>query len=377
MPVKDRVVSWWIQNVIIPHREIIDKPGFVVTTYTEGIKTIYLRDFFLPELLFELIENKIVERYDNQGKQILYSVGKKFGYLFASVSNFPTIKNISLEKLSNFAYLTLRYIEGTYAQKANHELDFEKKILSIFFDNYIICRHNGLCYIMMDGAISGLWAYEIQDKSVEGIQFECQGRGNEQCHFFSAPRTILQEKTSSFFCEDALPDYKTDDHYKALNEIRETNYVKNSLKNLLDAGFFDFKKGILSYKNNRFFHCDTNLLYLLDDEIVKLPDGEQILYNASFEYGRLLQESYGGTNYKKFIPDFFSALGFGDILVIDTDKLSIAFIYYPWTIFSKQSKYIILRGIMSGIVSSSIGKNIQFNNVTVDIGKYLTVKISI
>ena len=228
----------------------------------------------------------------------------------------------------------------------------------------------------MDGAISGLWAYEMQDKFVEGIQFECQGRGNGRCYFFCAPRQILQEKTSSLFCEDNLPEYKTDSWYKALNEIRKTSYVKNSLKDLLDAGFFVFKRGILSYKNNRFFHCDTHLLYLLDEEIVKLPGGEQVLFDASFEYGKLLREAHGGTNYKKFISDFFSALGFGDIIVIDSDKLRIAFIYYPWTVFSKPSKYIILRGIMSGIVSSSLGKNIQFNSVTVDIGKYLTVAIS-
>jgi len=40
MPVKDRVVTWWIKNIITPQREIIDKPGFIVTTFTEKKRTI-------------------------------------------------------------------------------------------------------------------------------------------------------------------------------------------------------------------------------------------------------------------------------------------------------------------------------------------------
>ena len=65
MPVKDKVVTWWIQNVILPKREIIDKPGFIITTFTEQKQTTYLRDIFLSEQLFELIEKRIVEQYES------------------------------------------------------------------------------------------------------------------------------------------------------------------------------------------------------------------------------------------------------------------------------------------------------------------------
>jgi len=46
MPVKDKIVTWWIQNVIIPRREIIDQPGFVVTTFTEAKKQRIFEIFF-------------------------------------------------------------------------------------------------------------------------------------------------------------------------------------------------------------------------------------------------------------------------------------------------------------------------------------------
>jgi predicted hydrocarbon binding protein len=376
MPVKDRVVNWFIKNIIIPKREIIDKPGFIITTFTEHKQKTYLRDLFLSEQLFELIENKIVEKYGDDGGQVLYSAGKKFGYLYASISNFPTIKDISKKKLGEFAYLMLRYMEGTYAKQATHNLDFEKKILTISFDNYIVCRHNGLGYIMLDGAVSGLWAYEMQDKTLEAVQLECQGRGNKRCLFISGPQDTLAGKTTKLFKETNLSEQKLNNIYRKMNQIRETTYSFNSLKKLIDNGFFKYKEGILSYKTIRLFHCESHILYLLEQEISKLPNGEQILFDVCFNYGQMLQEVYGGKDYKKFIPDYYPSLGFGDISVKHSKDINITAMYYPWTIYSKDSKYIIFRGIMSGIASNSLNKRIEFKNYKTCIRDYLTLKIS-
>jgi len=346
MPVKDKVVTWFIQHVIMPKREIIDKPGFIVTNFTEHDQTTYLRELLLPERLFELIENKIVQEYDEKGKQILYSAGKKFGYLYSSLSNFPTITTCSGKKLSEFAYYLVRYIETIYAQQANHEISIEDKTFTISFDDYIICRHNGHGYIMTDGGITGIWAYLMQDKFIEGIQFECQGRENKNCHVICAPKEKIQEKNNSYFSETDLPDNK----------------------------FFEYDEGILTFKNNRFFICESHILFLLEQEISKLENGEQFLFDICFEYGKILRETYGEKDYQKFIIDFFPALGFGDITFLDSNK--IAAVYYPWTIYSETSKYIIFRGIMSGIISDSIGKKIEFNNFDVSISEYLSITIT-
>lgn len=376
MPVKDRVVTWWIKNIITPQREIIDKPGFIVTTFTEHKRTTYLREFFLSEQLFEFIENKIVEIYGDKGRQALYSAGKKFGYLYASMSNFPTINDISANELSDFAYLVLRYIEGTYAKQAKHQLDFEKKLLTISFDNYIVCRHNGLGYIMLNGAVSGLWAYEVQDKTLEATQLECQGRGDKNCFFICAPVERLKEKTNKIFLETDLSEKQPDDRYRLLNQIRDSTYSSNSLKSLIDHKFFKYKEGILSYKTIRFFHCESHILYLLEQEILKLPDGEKILFDICFNYGKFLQEIYGGENYKKFIKDFYPALGFGDIIIRDSKEINITSMYYPWTIYSEKSNYIIFRSIMSGIISNSLDKSIELNNYKTHVRDYLTLTIS-
>lgn len=377
MPVKDRVVTWYIKNVILPRREIIDKPGFIITSLSDKQYNINLRDLFLSERLFELIENNIVHNFGQKGKQALYSAGKKFGYIYSSISKFPTINNSTKKEFINFAYFLLRFVEGTYAQQVNHELNLDEKIFKIYLNNYIICRHNGIGHIMTEGGITGIWAYAMEDKSIEGVQLECEGRGNNNCKLICAPEKKLKEKINNDIIRELdLPEVKFENTYKMMNEIRPTKYSSNSLKELLNTGFFEFKKGSLSYKDHRFFACDSHILYTIENEISKLDDGEKILFNTSFEYGTLLREIYGANDYKKFIPDFFSALGFGDIFVSNSDPIKIISIYYPWTIFSEKSKYIIFRGIMSGIVSSSIDKKIEFFNFNLNARNYLTLTMT-
>jgi predicted hydrocarbon binding protein len=377
MPVKDKVVTWYIQNIIIPRREIIDRPGFIVTTFTENKFTTYLREFFLPELLFEIIENKIVQQYGEQGKQALYSAGKKFGYLYASMSNFPSVKDTAEKELSQFAYLFIRYCEGVFSSKANHNLNIDKKEFKISFNDYIICRHNGLGQVMAEGGSAGIWSYIMQDKNIEGIQTECQGRGDNRCAILCAPREKIEKITNKLFIEADILDQTFDTNYKALNEIRETKFAQNSLQNLINHGFFDFRHGILSYKNLRFFPAESHLLYIIENEIMKLKGGEKCLFDACYEFGKKLQQIYGESDYQKFILDFFPSIGFGEIRELDKEKLVIAAIYYPWTVFSMTSKYIILRGMLSGFISGSLNEKIELKNYDVDIKSYLTFTMSL
>ena len=377
MPVKNGVVSWFIKNVIIPRREIIENPGFIINTLSGKNQTTYLREYFLSEKLFELIENKIVNHFGDQGKQALYSAGKKFGYIYASVSNFPTINDTTKKEFLDFAYFLVRYIETFFGMNAKHEINLEKKIFTMSINDYIICRYNGHGYIMTDGGIAGIWAYAISDNSIEGVQLECQGRGNERCLIICAPIEIIKERTNFYFSELELQKNKIEKTYKNLNEIRNANYSTNSLKDLINANFFQYNKGVLSYKNMRFFTCDSHLLYILENEILKLDNGEKILFNACFDYGKFLRNTYGNKDYKKFLTNYFAALGFGDIIVLDSNNLKITSIFYPWTIFSEKSKFIIFRGIMSGFVSDCLDKRIEFKNFEINIGNYLTLTITI
>jgi len=375
MQTKDRVVRWFIKNIIVPKREIIDKPGFIITTFTEHDTTTFLREIFLPEKLFEMIENKIVEKYGNQGKQVLYSAGKKFGYLYSSMSNFPTVNNHSQKDLEEFLYGLVRYMEVTFSKQATHEANFDEKTFSISFKDYVICPHNGHGYIMTDGGSVGIWSYLVQDKKVEGIQTECQGRGNSQCVVKCWPKKKFGEKNDKIFQEVNLPEYKFDTMYKSLNKIQPTKYTTMSMKKLLDAKFFKYEEGNFFYKKNRFFGSESHILYILENEIVKLENGEKLLFDICYEFGRILQKNSESTDYEKFIMDFFSGVGFGESIFVEHDPPKIVTIFYPWSVYSEQSKYIIFRGILSGFVSEAMGKDIHFNNYKITIRDSLSLTI--
>lgn len=376
MPVKDKIVSWYVQNILIPRVEIIDKPGFVITNFTEKNQTTYLRELFISEQLFEDIEKGIIQTYRDEGKQILYSAGKKFGYTYASISNFPNINKMKEKDFLDFAYYLVRYIEGMFSAKATHKIDLDKKIFEISFDNYIICRNNGLGYIMTDGGTAGIWAYALQDKTIEGLQIECQGRNDKKCKVICCPDKILKEKKLKYLSERELEDIEFDETYTTMNDIRPATYSNNSLKNLLDTGFFEYERGLLRYKNIRFFPVESHVLYYIEEEISKLKDGEQKLFDICMNHGRRVRQEYGEIDWDKFISDYYPALGFGDIAVLDSKKPTVASIYYPWTLFSEKSKFIIFRGILSGIISDSVGHDIKINNYETDLSDYLTLTIS-
>ncbi|MEM4257622.1 MAG: hypothetical protein QXL17_00510 [Candidatus Thermoplasmatota archaeon] len=376
MPVKDRIVTWFIQHVLLPRIEIIDKPGFVINTLSDNRKTTFLREFFLPEKLFEIIEKNIIKEYGDLGKETLYSIGKKFGYIYAAMSEFPTINTHKKKEMTDFVYYMVKYLETFYASHADYEVDIDKKILTISFKDYIICRNNGLGYIMADGGSVGIWAYLMQDKTLEATQLKCQGRGDTECVIICAPKNKIRDVKGNYFIEEQLDEMKYENNYLTLNEVRETIYARNSMKDLIDINFFEYSKGIVSYKQNRFFSCDSHILYVLENEIQRLPEGERILFDSCFEYGRILQKIYGYPDYAKFIIDFFPAIGFGDVMVNDSQGFKITSVYYPWTTFSEKAKYTIFRGILSGFISASLNMNILFKNFTIDIGEYLTLTIS-
>lgn len=373
MPVKDRIVTWFIKNIYIPKREIIDKPGFIINTVTKEDQTTYLREFFLPERLIELIENNIVKNYGDTGRKTLYSIGKKFGYAYSSMSIFPNRVNNNEKELKDFIYLFVRYCESTYAKRADYQLDLDKKIFTIDFNDYIICRHNGLGYIMTDGGTAGIWSYIMQDEDIEAIQLECEGRKNQKCFVFCAPSHKIKEKKVSFYRECKLPDIKFDETYKSLNEIQQTTYAINSLQDLIDTGFIKYANGIMSFKEFRLFSADSHLLYIIEEEISKLNNGEKILFEACFEFGKELQKICGEKDYKKFIMDFFPAIGFGEILIKKTQKIEVICGFYPWTSLSENCSYIIFRGILSGFISNSINENVELINSKTTVSSYLTL----
>ena len=364
MTVVDTISMWYAQNVLIPKMEEINHPGFIITNLSEANSEISLRELALPEEVFSQLEKRIIEKFGEEGRKVLYSIGKKFGYYYASLSRLKQITNAKNEKeFDEFVKYFVMYVSCIFASGASSRIELKEKKFEVDFNDYIICRKNGQGYILTIGGSAGVWSYMLDDKSLEGAQTLCTGRGDKVCQIIVAPTEYLDRRNIKYYNETNLiaTDFST--AYQEMNLVRNAEYSKNSLEELIDNGFVSYEKGVLKCLDERYFICEASLLHFLEVELQKIEGGLDILSEVSVNYGRQLAEkSKHGYNYEDFIPNFLAALGYGDVLMSnDEGKIKIFISYFPWSEISVEHQYTMLRGMITGMISGFIKKEVKIN----------------
>lgn len=350
MTIKDKIILWYLKKIYLPKREMFYYPGFIMENL--GTKNIYLREIAIPEDLIINIENKIQEK-------IAYEIGKKFGWYYAFSSKLPRINEIEKKKFLEYANFLVKYMESvSYGKNLKEKIDYDKKVFHLFADEYIVCKNNGKGYIFGSGGIAGIWAYVTNDKTIEGIQIKCVGKGNKKCEFICAPFEFLKEKGYKPIRYIELEENEIiNKEYSEINKIRSAVWAKQSLKSLIDSKIIKYQFGNLIYKNEKFCLVDSLLMYLIEDNIKKIKNCEKILWDCSFDFGRKLVRLSNIENVEKFIQDLFPALGFGDIFIKkEKNKYQIFIRCFPWNKY--EIKFIIFRGILSGLLSEFYNKKI-------------------
>jgi hypothetical protein len=361
MAIKDKVIDWYLKNIYLSKAEDLENPGFICEHVGEQ-KGTFLREIAIPENLLVEIE----KQFDSK---TLYSIGKKFGYGYALASDFVTIGKTDKKKFLQDAYFLVRYIESiSYGKNLKHEIDYEKRIFRLTADDYVICRKSGGGYLFSSGGVSGIWSYFVEDQNVEGVHEKCQGRGDKKCEIICGPASELKKMGLKFFTMNNLKNLDLGHSYGEINKIRQAQYAKNSLKNLMDSGVFRYSHGIINYKDERFFLSEASFMYIIEKEL----RGKDLskLFEISYEWGEQLAKNEKKNEPIRFIQDFFPALGWGDILVMKKDgKYSVYVNYFPWTKWHKEIKYVVFRGTLSGIISGFEGKKIHLNKITTDLSR--------
>jgi len=365
MVIRDRLVKWYIQNIWMPKIDIFDKPGFIITKFTEKGRTVYLREIFFPELLFVELENAVVKEYQNKGAKALYSAGKKVGYLFSEMSAFLQLESATEKKFLEFVDLFIKYIESIWASKMQHEVDIKSKSIKFYLTDYIVCSKNGLGHILTSGGAAGIWAYLINDISVEGVQTQCQGRGKKYCELICAPKQMLINSKLTPFDMQKLEIVKDKQRYIEFNQIRNTEFAKKSFQDLVNSGLFKYAGGQMTYNGERHFYCDTSLIYFLELELKSLPNSSNLLFNTAFDWAKRMTEKLSDKN-TTFLTDYLSALGFGDVVAIKKgQKYNVLNNYFPWMEQCENINFSIYRGIVSGMLSGLLGKNILLKKIQI------------
>lgn len=366
MVLKDKAVRWYLQNIEMPGREMQDNPGFMGENLAE--RDFYLRDIALPEQVFVDVENRIDE------PEILYSVGKKFGYRYTKNSGFKQLPEVSRKKFKRTVYLIMRYFESvSYWRRGDQKLDQDNKIWRLQVDDFIVCRRNGKGHIFL-GAAAGLWSYLI-DEEAEAAQTECQGRGDDRCSLVLGPPENLEENLKFLHHDLEEEDINLSQDYPEFNQIRDTEYVENSFKDFKEIGFFEYRDGLFYQGDERYIWTEASLVHLLGSE---LDSYREELFGAAFEYGQELADQESDRKMKKFVTEYLSACGWGDTFIKQqSDKFVVRTHLFPWTRFWRETSFPLYRGLVSGLLTGFNDREVRLEKVEKDTkGQGFTVMAS-
>jgi len=357
---KDKLLGWFIRNLLNRLR-IINIPGFLLFKI-QGTNS-YGRQVLLPEDLVAELEERM-----RSNSTELYSLGKKFGYNYVAIQNIPTISKCSRKKFLFYTYFLVRSVECVYADRLKHKIDYDRRIFRLKMKNYIICRKNGLGYIFSMGGIAGVWAYIVENNSVEAVKPECEGRGARECLVIAAPyKELLEMGYEPITCKE-LESLEITRQYIEINRVRTRKYARYSLESLINSNFISYKHGQMVYRNERFFLVEASFLYTLEKELAKIENGLETLWQCSFNFGRILEKVSNRPEPCKFIMDFIPALGFGDILALKREnKYEIIVYCFPWTKWYKDIDFTLFRALLSGIISEYEKKEVRLENIEKEI----------
>jgi len=371
---RDTLTRWFVQRVLLPRQEIIDIPGSIIEEVTLRGKSFKIRDFALPESLFVNLE-VLFKKYAKE----LYCIGKSFGYNYAKMLDLPRYSRVSEGKFLTFATFFTRYVEAVYSSKMEANVSLHEKRYESKMKDYIICSKNGLGYLFSTGGIAGIWAYVIEDLSVEAVQPKCQGRGDPFCNVVVAPfDALVKEGYSPLKCSNLLT-FDMSNEYFSLNKLANASETgaRYSLKDLIDMQFLRYSHGQIQWSTERFFLVESSFMYILEKVLSRLDDYNN-LYSVSFDCGKLLYSLSKNQNPVKFILDFFPALGFGSITALKKGGRHHIYInHFPWTEWWRDIEYTMVRGIFSGILSAGEGREVHLKLVSRDISQgYLSLHFS-
>ena len=325
----------------------------------------------MPETFLNKLEQKINVAYGKQGRQSLYSTGKKFGYRFALLGCFSKISDLPKNKFLDYFAIINKFIEGTYASEISPEVDFKNKIIKYKLKNFVVCSKVGPSFFLPLGAAAGLISMMFEDSTIEGLHLNCQHEGDKYCELIYAPISYLKKnfKDKEIFVEADLKNLDASREYATFNKVLPIRSSTYSFQDYLKSHLFDYHFGIITHNDQRYFILEVSAIYLLERGLAKLG-ADKILFDSAFETGQSVIRSLGIKSKTESIMDLLAAFGWGDILILKKEQKHIANISaFPFTKFYKDINFEIVRGLISGMVSAIEGKRTIFSKVQKTITK--------
>lgn len=371
--IKDSFVRLYVKQYIMPRALIFDKPGFVDFKIS-GKTPVFARQIVMPEQFFVTFQKALIEEFGDKGKQMIYSAGKKFGYSFAELGRFESIKDHPGEAVKDWVIIASKFVEGTYASSISQAITVSSKTVDYTLKNFVIARKLGYDLFFACGGAAGLIAWILQEPRIEARQYDSHLEGaTHVCKVKCAPEDALaKEFKGDVYAQHELSDLEQDAAtYKAFNEEAKIKYDK-SFQTYLNAGLFTYRNGVISYKNKdeRFFLMEVTAAYLLEKEM-DTAKAKKILFDSAVSTGA---QVFGGFDLNALV-EILSGLGWGEVSVVASKKgFKVIICRFPWAKYYKEVDYTIVRGLLSGALAKITGREITFGKPTIDLSNgYLTL----
>ena len=372
--IKDDVVRLYVKRFVIPRALIFDKPGFVDFKIS-GKTNVFARQVLVPENFFVNLEKNIVEEYGKDGKSAMYSIGKKFGYSFSQLGRFENINDHPGNSVKDWIIIASKFVEGTYASEITQTAKIEDKTVDYILKDFVICRKLGYDFFLATGGAAGVIAWLLQDKNIEGYYYDSKLENeNHSCKVKCAPFDKLNKiSTDNVFNENDLDNLKQDvQMYNKFNEEVKIRYTK-SFDSYLNAKIFSYEKGIIKYKNTqeRFFLMEVSGLYLLES-VLKSKKLDKSVFDIAYDTGKNMLDDL---NYNiESMLELMTALGWGEVILLPGKDINIVINHFPWTGWYKSIDYLVIRGLLSGILSKIYKKDVRLDKPKIDIhNNYLSL----
>jgi len=343
----DKVLSFVFSHTIST------QPGFII----ESFGSRKLRNVFLSETAMAGIENAVSKA---GGDKLLYQTGKEIGFNYAKAIPLP---HFDSPLRGAFLRETVRFLEATLGECTNYSVDWKSKRVEMSFQDFAVCRKNGNGLFFI-GAFTGLLAFVFNDKTIEGIQTTCRGRGSSECHGIAMPASAFGKTkfiSHANFGETTLPQ-----QYDAFNSIIpfEQEY---GLEALGQVGLTKYQTSKFEVLGERFIPLEISFEFGLEKRLkTSGMNLEKTVYTPSFNafqsFGKQIAEKRRGaaSNALDFTAKLLSALGWGLVQVRPDSRPGFIIRGFPWTQdleTLKTSQYFM--GAIDGLVSGLSGKKVK------------------
>ncbi|MFH1442398.1 MAG: hypothetical protein ABIG96_00015 [Candidatus Micrarchaeota archaeon] len=344
----------WAINVVAPGLFKIDIPGYVLGKGSP-IGPMAVRNVFIPESFFLKLEKEVGDKVPD-GKEKLYALGKKFGYRFSVLNGFPR------NDPAISAGIIFKFFETLYAEKISVETDVGKKTMRLKTDGMAITRRGGGGLMVTVGGAAGIWAYLLNDYTME-----CAVKNGLGCEyeFVAGPVEILATDIGTVLRCDELPEFKDHGTYVRMNSPPQAiPPAAFNMQKLMQTGLFTYKEGELRFaiSETRFVPVEIYLLYeterLFPEELVFGAAKESFM-----EIGKLVKQQKEPVN---FISQMLGAFGFGITQVEGEVEKAITFKGYPWMDTDLQrANYALVRGAIEGFLEGNTGRKFSTSKAKV------------